>query len=128
MLVLSLVQSDYRVTAKTVIEGEVQRVVAAPFAGFIHAGHVRAGDTVRQGQVLATLDDRELRLEQERWSSERDQYANKLREAVAGQKLADVQVVTAQLNQAEANWHWLWTGLSDHGSRRRLTAWWCKAT
>lgn len=102
VLALNLGHSDYRVTAKTVIEGEVQRVASAPFAGFIQTGHVRAGDSVRKGQTLATLDDRELRLEQERWSSERDQYANKLREAVAGQKLAEVQVITAQLNQAEA--------------------------
>src|SRR5262249_23057569 len=35
--VLTLVDIDYRVSAKTVIEGEVQRVAAAPFEGFIAA-------------------------------------------------------------------------------------------
>lgn len=118
VLILSLVQKEYRVTAKTVIEGEVQRVAAAPFAGFIQAGYVRAGDTVKTGQVLAGLDDRELRMEQARWSSERDQYENKLREAVAGQKLADVQVVTAQLRQAEAQL----TLVTDKIDRARVKA------
>src|SRR5712691_10125961 len=47
---VTLVEIDYRVTAKTVIEGEVQRVAAAPFEGFIAASHVRAGDIVREGQ------------------------------------------------------------------------------
>ena len=35
LLVLIFVNGDYRVTGKTVIEGQVQRVVAAPFASYI---------------------------------------------------------------------------------------------
>ncbi|QNM95067.1 efflux RND transporter periplasmic adaptor subunit [Chitinimonas koreensis] len=100
--ILLLVEIDYRVSAKTVIEGEVQQVVAAPFEGFIGASFARAGDTVRQGQELARLDDRDLRVEQARWRSERDQYDNKLREAMATHDLTAVQVVGAQLRQAEA--------------------------
>lgn len=99
---LVLVHLDYRVTAKTVIEGEVQRVAAAPFEGFIGAGFVRAGDTVKKGQPLAQLDDRELRIEQAKWASERDQYRNKLSEAVATHDLTAVQVIGAQLRQSEA--------------------------
>ncbi|OHC72690.1 MAG: guanylate cyclase [Rhodocyclales bacterium RIFCSPLOWO2_02_FULL_63_24] len=100
--VLVLVPINYRVGAKTVIEGEVQRVVAAPFEGFISAGFVRAGDIVEQGQQVAQLDDRELRIEQERWASERDQYDSRLREAMANHDLTAVQVQGAQLRQAEA--------------------------
>lgn len=93
---------EYRVTARTVIEGEVRRVAAAPFEGFIGAASVRAGDHVASGQPLAQLDDRELRIEQTRWDSERKQFENKLREAVAAHDLTAVQVVGAQLEQAEA--------------------------
>lgn len=100
--ILCLVHIDYRVTAKTVIEGEIQRVVSAPFEGFIGEAYVRAGDTVRQGQPLAGLDDRDLLIEKARWASERDQYSNRLREAMAAHELAQVQVLSAQLNQAEA--------------------------
>lgn len=100
--ILLLVHIDYRVTAKTVIEGEIQRVVSAPFDGFVGSTYVRAGDTVKQGQLLATLDDHELMIEKARWSSERDQYDNRLREAMATHDLAEVQVLGAQLNQAEA--------------------------
>ncbi|UUZ69417.1 HlyD family efflux transporter periplasmic adaptor subunit [Polaromonas sp. P2-4] len=102
LAVLVLVPFDYRVTAKTVIEGEVQRVVAAPFEGFIGASQVRAGDTVKKGQPLAQLDDRDLRIEQVRWSSERDQYDNRLREAMATHDMTAVQVIGAQLRQAQA--------------------------
>lgn len=102
LAILVLVHIDYRVTAKTVIEGEVQRVVSAPFDGFVGSTYVRAGDTVKQGQLLAGLDDRELMIEKARWSSERDQYDNRLREAWATHNLTEVQVLGAQLNQAQA--------------------------
>jgi len=101
VLFMVLLPFEYRVTAKTVIEGEVQRIAAAPFEGFIGTAYVRAGDVVKTGQALAQLDDRELRIEQARWDSERKQYSDKLREAVATHDLTSVQVVTAQLDQAE---------------------------
>src|SRR5207247_9205901 len=66
---LALVEVDYRVSAKTVIEGEMQRVAAAPFEGFVAASRVRAGDTVREGQVLVELDDRDLKIEHNKWNS-----------------------------------------------------------
>jgi multidrug resistance efflux pump len=100
--ILMLVRIDYRVTAKTVIEGEIQRVVSAPFDGFIGSSYVRAGDTVKQGQLLASLDDRDLIIEKARWASERDQYDNRLRAAMAVHDLSSVQVLSAQLSQTEA--------------------------
>jgi len=101
-VLLVLVPIEYRVSAKTVIEGEVQRVVAAPFEGFIGAAYVRAGDTVRAEQPLAQLDDRELRIDEAKWSSERDQYENRLREAMANHDLTAMQVIGAQLRQSAA--------------------------
>ncbi|MGP1677134.1 MAG: efflux RND transporter periplasmic adaptor subunit [Burkholderiales bacterium] len=99
---LALTPIAYRVSAKTVIEGEMQRVAAAPFEGFVAAEHARAGDTVKKGQLLARLDDRDLVIEQARWTNERDQYDNRLREAMATHDLTAVQVIGAQLRQAEA--------------------------
>lgn len=117
-VLLVLVPIEYRVTARTVIEGEVQRVAAAPFEGFIGAAFVRAGDTVKQGQPLAQLDDRELRIEEAKWSSERDQYDNRLREAMATHDLTAVQVVGAQLRQSEAQLKLV----TEKIARARLTA------
>ncbi len=93
---------DYRVSAKTVAEGEIQQVAAAPFEGFLAAAHVRAGDVVKQDQVLAELDDHDLLVERAKWASERDQYDNKLREALANHDLSAIQVIGAQLREAQA--------------------------
>ncbi len=57
---------------------------------------------MRKGQVLCALEDRDLQLENDRWSSERDQHLRELREAMAKHDMAQVQVVGAQVRQAEA--------------------------
>ena len=100
--VLALVPVTYRVSAKTLIEGETQRVAAAPFEGFVAEAPARAGDTVRAGQLLARLDDRDLKAELERWSSERDQYERKVREAIATREMSALQIAQAQFNQSDA--------------------------
>lgn len=101
-LVLTLVETDYRVSARTVIEGAVQRAAVAPFDGYVVESLVRAGDRVKQGQVLCRLDDRELRFETTRWLSEREQLLRKHRQAFAAGERASMTVLAAQVSQAEA--------------------------
>ncbi|TXT25571.1 MAG: GAF domain-containing protein [Gallionellaceae bacterium] len=102
MASLALIESDYRVSAKMVVEGEVQRAAVVPFDGFVLDSHVRAGDTVKEGQILCELDDRDLRLEQQKWAGESEQHSRELREAMAGHNSTAVQVLSAQLQQSEA--------------------------
>ena len=118
VLLLALVEIDYRVTAKTVVEGELQLAVVAPFESFIVASYVRAGDEVIKGQVLCHLDDRDLKLEQHKWDSEREQYKRKLREAVANHEMSEVQILSAQVQQADAQ-HAL---VTDRLNRVEITA------
>lgn len=118
LMTLALVDIDYRVSAKTVLEGEVQRSAVAPFESFVAASFVRAGDTVKQGQILCLLDDRDLKLEQHKWDSEREQHSRKLREAMANHELAAVQILGAQVQQAQAQL----ALVSDRLSRVKITA------
>jgi multidrug resistance efflux pump len=118
VVLMTLVKIDYRVTAKTVIEGEVQSAVVAPFEGFVVASYARAGDTVKKGQVLCLLDDHDLKLEQNKWYSEREQHARKLREAMANHEMSDVQVLSAQVQQADAQY----AMVTDRLNRVQITA------
>lgn len=102
VIVLALVEIDYRVSAKTVIEGELQLSAVAPFESFVVASYARAGDTVKKGQVLCLLDEHDLMLEQHKWGSEREQYVRKLREAVANHEMSEIQILSAQVQQADA--------------------------
>jgi biotin carboxyl carrier protein len=91
-----------RVTAHTVIEGRVRQVLTAPFEGFIAQVLVRPGETVTKGQLLIHLDDHELKLEQHKFSSERDQAAGKVRQAMAEHDVAALVLAQTDEQQAEA--------------------------
>ncbi|MGD8618150.1 MAG: efflux RND transporter periplasmic adaptor subunit [Gammaproteobacteria bacterium] len=93
---------DFRVTADASLEGAVQRVVVAALDGYIDEVHVRPGDIVTQGQLLATLDDTELQLEKVRWSSQQSQFVLQHRDAMAQHDRAESRIVKAKREQAEA--------------------------
>lgn len=102
LAVCALWTTDHRVSARTVVEGATQLSAVAPFEGFIAQALVRAGDTVKQGQPLARLDDRDLRLEHSRWSAEREQLFRRWQVAQAQGDRAAMGVLAAQVQQAEA--------------------------
>lgn len=98
----TVARTDYRVSATTVLEPALQRVVVAPFDGYIASAPVRAGDLVQANQVLCTLDDRDLKLERLKWRSQREQYVKQHQQALAQRNTAQVQVIAAQIAQTEA--------------------------
>ncbi|WP_447599133.1 HlyD family efflux transporter periplasmic adaptor subunit [Nitrospira sp. Nam80] len=99
---LSTATGDFRVSAKAVLEGEVQRAAVAPFQGFLNTAPVRAGDVVQAGQVLATLQDHDLKLEKLKRLSEREQLMKEYRKALAEREAPKVEILTAQLKQVQA--------------------------
>jgi RND family efflux transporter MFP subunit len=101
-LFFAIAEGDYQITADAALEGTVQRAAAAAIPGYIAEARARAGDVVRKGDVLAAIDDRDLRLERLKWVSQRAQRTSEYREALAGHQRARVQVLAAQLEQAEA--------------------------
>jgi multidrug resistance efflux pump len=102
VLFLALAKGEHRVTAKSVLEGEVQRAAVAPFDGFIRAAPVRAGDTVRAGDDLAVLEDRDLILDRQKWRAERDKLVQKQREVRAKHDRTNLVILESQIRQAEA--------------------------
>ncbi|WP_130469898.1 efflux RND transporter periplasmic adaptor subunit [Candidatus Magnetaquicoccus inordinatus] len=93
---------EHRLSAKALVEGSVRRVIVAPFDGYVAASQVRAGYLVKEGEELARLDDRELRLESLRWASQQQQYQKQMDDAQAQHNLAQIQIAKAQARQAEA--------------------------
>jgi hypothetical protein len=99
----AVVEDTYRISSPARIEGRVQRVVVAPFDGYIATQAARAGDTVRAGEVLATLDSRDLTLERLRWTTTRQQRLAEFDQALATRDRAGINIVKAQIDQAEAH-------------------------
>jgi biotin carboxyl carrier protein len=101
-LFLVIAEGEFRVSAKTVVEGAIQRAAVAPFEGFIMEAPVRAGDLVRAGQLLARLDDRDLRLDRVKFASEREQQLRKYHDALAKHDRSQAGILMAQAAQSEA--------------------------
>jgi multidrug resistance efflux pump len=102
LLFLAIAHGEYRVTARAVMEAGVRRGAVAPFAGFVREAPVRAGDLVRDGQVIAVLDDRELRLERAKLESEHDQLTRQRALALAQGNPAQINIARAQIEQTSA--------------------------
>lgn len=102
VLFFSLVSGEYRVTADATLEGAVQRSIAVPLSGFVADASARAGDVVSEGDILFSLDSRDLRLEQLKWLGQRAQYKREHSEALAARERARVSILNAQIEQADA--------------------------
>lgn len=92
----------YNVSAKASIEGSDKQVLVAPHAGYIQSAHARAGDPVKAGQVIATLEDRELILEKERWLGESDKLQTSLARALSLRDRSELGMVQAKKAQVDA--------------------------
>jgi hypothetical protein len=99
---LAFATDDYRVRAHAQIQGEIRRLVSAPFDGYIRAQFARAGDVVPAGFVLAELQDNDLVLERLRQVSKKRQYQLELDKALAKRDLAETNIARAQIEQADA--------------------------
>lgn len=118
ILFFSYVEDDYRISADAVLEGSIQRSTVAPIAGYLSKAHARAGDLVAEGDLLFTIDDRDLRLEYLKWSSQKEQIQRKLRDALAQRERSEVSILSAQLEQAEAQL----SLINEQIERTRVTA------
>ena len=83
LAVVAVGEQPYRISAPATVEGAVQQAVVAPFDGFITSAGFRAGQTVGEGDLLARLDDRELKTEQRRLQADEGELLKQHRQAVA---------------------------------------------
>ncbi len=115
---LALAHGDYRVSADVKLEASVLRAASAPFDGYVLEAPARAGDVMREGELLAQLDDRDLVLERARYTSQLLQLHKQRRQALADRDAAQAEIVSAQIDQAASQ-----LGLvEDQLARTRLTA------
>jgi RND family efflux transporter MFP subunit len=118
LVFLTFAKGDHRVTANTILEPAVKRAAVAPFNGYIAEAPLRAGDLVREGELLVALDDRELRLEHRKWFSRKEQLTKQYRKALADRDAAQVRILSAEVAQAGAQLDLL----DDQLSRTRIQA------
>jgi len=102
MVFFTFAKTDYRVAADARLEGLVQRAIVAPFNGYVFDQFARAGDIVQAGQVLASLDGKELKLERLGWDATRKQHLAEQDRALAEHNRAETNILKSQIEQAAA--------------------------
>jgi biotin carboxyl carrier protein len=102
LVLLLFLPVERHIGGRARVEGVVQRVLVAPTEGFIQATHVRPGDQVQSGQILAELADKDLRLEQRKWASQLAQQENAHASAMARSDRAQAVINLAKASEAEA--------------------------
>ena len=99
---LACIDGTYRVAAPATLRGSIQRSIVAPIDGYVLEAPARAGDVVKQGDVLALLDTQSLDFERRKWLAERSEADKTLRQAVAKLDRAEAAISKARLGKAAA--------------------------
>jgi multidrug efflux pump subunit AcrA (membrane-fusion protein) len=102
LIAAAFLQTDFRVRAPATVEGQLQRVAVAPFDGYIAVAAIRAGDTVHAGDVLARMDDRDLKLAEAKAAADAELAERKLREAMGRGDAVAVRLAQADVEQGNA--------------------------
>jgi biotin carboxyl carrier protein len=92
----------HRVVAPARVEGAGQRVIAAPVDGFVQAATLRPGEAVKAGQVLASIESRDLALERDKWTAEMAQLDKQYRDALSKDDAAQIVIARSKLEQVQA--------------------------
>lgn len=101
---------EYKVSAPCVFEPQTKRILPAPFEGAIHKAVRRAGDIVKQGDLLLEFDTSELRLQLEESRARlhlaqleraQHQYGAELKQAEAQQAEANMKQIEARIGLLE---------------------------
>lgn len=95
-------QSTFEVSAEARVIGTVERSIVPGFDGFIADAPVRAGDVVKQGDLLVRLDDRDLELERLRLVTQRQRQQIEFDRAVAARDRAEINIRQTMIDQANA--------------------------
>lgn len=102
LLFVCTVPVRYRVDSPMILRTDDITYVTAPFDGYIDSVGVRAGDLVKAGERLLSLDTKDLLLEQAGLLAERNRQEREIEKARAGGELADMLIAQARRDQALA--------------------------
>ena len=92
----------YNVTAQASIEGSDKQVLVAPQAGYVKSASASAGDTVIAGQIIASLENRDLVIEKEKWLGEQGKLDTSLARALSSRDRSELGILQAKKAQVNA--------------------------
>ena len=95
-------QLPYRVDSPFILRSDNLQYLPAPFKGYIDQVYVDVGEEVEEGELLLTLDTRELLLEESAAIANQIRYFREAEKARAENSLAEMNIGLALAEQAKA--------------------------
>jgi len=99
---LTFVKGDYRAEAPFVIEAVEQRVLPAPFDGYIESVHVSVGQEVAAGKMLAKLETADLLSQLHEARAKKRRHETEAMAARRDGKTAEMQIAQARADEVAA--------------------------
>jgi len=99
---LCIATGDYNIEGTFRVEVKEQQTVSSPFEGIMDKVHVKPGDVVKKGQVLAELDTLDLQLKAQEMESEILNLEKEYTIAVNERNTAKAQIARAKLKGVKA--------------------------
>jgi len=93
------IDGTVRITATAALEPSESHAVVAPVQGFIENAYKRTGDIVKAGTPLASLDLREMELEQARWQGELGKLGREYGAALASRDRSQQRILRSRQKQ-----------------------------
>lgn len=101
IVVFALWKDTFRVDAEATVESISRRALVAGYDGYLMEAPARAGDVVKAGDLMATLDSRELALQRLKLQAERQGHAYEYERALGEGKRGEMRVAQNQMEQAD---------------------------
>ena len=102
LLLAMLIPLPYKVNCDCEIQPVLRRFIAAPHNGVLDKNLVENGDVVREGQVVANLDGRQLRIELAGLEAELKGTSKKRSAAMASNQIADAQIAFSEMKKLKS--------------------------
>jgi RND family efflux transporter MFP subunit len=99
LLAAMAIPLPYKVNCDCQLEPVTRRFVAAPFEGTLEKALVKPGDMVREGDILARIDGREIRWERASVEADRNQAVKKRDAAQATHNYSEAQIARLEMER-----------------------------
>jgi RND family efflux transporter MFP subunit len=96
---LLFIPVTYHVAGSASLQGAYKQLVVSPQDGYLAEINARPGDLVQAGDLLAQLNDDDLRLERRKLSSEQKRFQQQYDNALATANRIEAAIASAQVDQ-----------------------------
>ena len=102
LMVIMMVPWQYRIGCDCELQPVLRRFIAAPHNGVLEKNLVENGDLIEEGQIVANLDGRQLRIELAGLQAELKGTSKRRSAAMANNQIADAQIAMSEMKKLKS--------------------------